>query len=134
MKHKGIDYKTSAVQYYLNNNESMDKVCKIFNCKKTTLKVWIHNYENNKNLTRCNRKPISYKITNLQVKYALELLKNNEQITMFELRKLILKKYSNFKITSQHLGEVIRDSNRTRKRTKHQHFPLTRYKITLNKK
>ena len=38
MKHKGIDYKTSAVQYYLNNNESMDKVCKIFNCKKTTLK------------------------------------------------------------------------------------------------
>jgi hypothetical protein len=30
MKHKGIDYKTSAVHYYLNNNESMDKVCKIF--------------------------------------------------------------------------------------------------------
>ena len=28
MKHKGIDYKTSAVQYYLNNNESIDKVCK----------------------------------------------------------------------------------------------------------
>lgn len=23
MKHKGIDYKTSAVQYYLNNNESV---------------------------------------------------------------------------------------------------------------
>lgn len=62
MKHKGIDYKTSAVQYYLNNNESMDKVCKIFNCKKTTLKVWVHNYQNNKNLTRRNRKPISYKV------------------------------------------------------------------------
>lgn len=27
----------------------MDKVCKIFNCKKTTLKVWVHNYQNNKN-------------------------------------------------------------------------------------
>ena len=40
MKNKGIDYKISAVQYYLNNNESMDKVCKIFNCKKTTLKVY----------------------------------------------------------------------------------------------
>ncbi len=23
MKHNGIDYKTSAVQYYLNNNESI---------------------------------------------------------------------------------------------------------------
>ena len=34
MKDKGNDYKTSAVQYYLNNNESMDKVCKIFNWKK----------------------------------------------------------------------------------------------------
>jgi transposase-like protein len=56
MKHKGIDYKTSAVQYYLNNNESMDKVCKIFNCKKTTLKAWVHNYQNNKKLTRRNRK------------------------------------------------------------------------------
>ena len=45
MKHKGIDYKTSAVQYYLNNDESMDKFCKIFNCNKTTLKVWVHNYQ-----------------------------------------------------------------------------------------
>ena len=34
MKHKGNDYKTSAVRYYLNNNEIIDKVCKIFNCKK----------------------------------------------------------------------------------------------------
>ena len=61
MKHKGIDYKTSAVQYYLNNNESMDTVCKIFNCKKTTLNVWVHNYQNNKNLTRRNRKPSTRK-------------------------------------------------------------------------
>jgi len=48
MKHKGIDYKTSAVQYYLNNNESMDKVCKIFNCKKSTLKAWVHKYNSTK--------------------------------------------------------------------------------------
>lgn len=69
MKHKGIDYKTSAVQYYLNNNESMDKVCKIFNCKKTTLKVWVYNYKNNKNLTRRNRKPISYGTTTKKTEY-----------------------------------------------------------------
>jgi hypothetical protein len=78
MKHKGIDYKTSAVQYYLNNNESMDKVCKIFNCE----------------------------------------MKN---------------KYKDFDITRQHLGRVVRANNRTRKRTRLQHFPKERYKKPTNK-
>ena len=36
---------------------------------------------------------------------------------MFELGKLVKKKYKNFNITSQHLGQVIRDNNKTRKRT-----------------
>lgn len=36
-------------------------------------------------ITRRNRKSISYKITKSQVKYALDLLKQNEQLTMKEL-------------------------------------------------
>ena len=36
---------------------------------------------------------MSYKITKQQVKYAIKLLKNNEQITMLELSKQIKKKY-----------------------------------------
>ena len=39
-------------------------------------------YNTSKNITRINRKPISYKITKPQVKTALELLKQNEQLTM----------------------------------------------------
>jgi hypothetical protein len=31
MKHKSDDYKTIAVKYYLNNNDSMNKVCNILN-------------------------------------------------------------------------------------------------------
>lgn len=133
MKHKGIDYKTSAVQYYLNNNESMDKVCKIFNCKKTTLKVWVHNYQNNKNLTRRNRKPISYKVKKEQVKSALGMIDKNEQLTMDELLFEMKNKYKDFDITRQHLGRVVRANNRTRKRTRHQHFPKERYKKPTNK-
>ena len=38
---------------------------------------------------------------------------------MFELAKLVKQKYKNFDITPQHLGQVIRDKNRTR----HEHFP-----------
>ena len=72
---------------------------------------------------------MSYKIIKEQVKYAIHLLKQNVQITMTELRKLLIEKYPSFDITSQHLGKVLRDNNKTRKRTKHQHFPATIYSM-----
>ena len=37
---------------------------------------------------------------------------------MEELHKIVKKKYKNFDIISQHLGQVIRDNNITRKRHK----------------
>jgi len=62
-------------------------------CSERSLKRWIIRYEKDKSIKRHNRKPISYKITKEQVKYALILLKQNQQITMTELVKLIKKKY-----------------------------------------
>ena len=115
MKHKSPDYKLSAVNYYLNHDVGYDNTCKIFDCKKSSLKRWIHKYKTSKNLTRKNRKPVSYKITKPQVNTALELLKQNEQLTMNELAIDIKKKYPSFDITPQHLGQVIRDNNKTRK-------------------
>ena len=47
--------------------------------------------------------------------------------------KLIKKKDKNFNITSRQLGNVIRDNNRTRKRTRHEHFPITRYGKVISK-
>ena len=133
MKHKTEDYKISAVKYYLNNEVSMDEVCEIFECKKTSLKRWIDRYEKIGSIKRQSCKSISYKITKDQVKYALQLLKQNEQITMEELSKLIKKKYKDFDITSQHLSQVIRDNNKTRKRTRHEHFPKIRYGTPIDK-
>lgn len=134
-KHKTEDYKISAVKYYLNNDkgDGYKKTCKIFDCKKSTLRDWIKLYNTSKNLTRRNRKPISYKITKPQVKTALELLKQNEQLTMNELAIDMKKKYPTFDITPQHLGQVIRDNNKTRKRTRHEHFPKERYKKPIEK-
>jgi hypothetical protein len=103
------------------------------NVKKSSLKRWIKRYNENKKINRHNRTNISYKITKEQLIYAMKLLKNNEQITMIELKKLIMLKYPEFNITPQHLGIVLRDNNITRKRTKHQHFPKTRYGIETNK-
>ena len=134
MKHKTQDYKISAVKYYLKENKSLNEVCDIFSCKKQSLFRWVNRYKKDKSIKRYSRKPVSYKITNEQVKYTLTLLKQNEQITMFELAKLVKQKYKNFDITPQHLGQVIRDKNRTRKRTRHEHFPQTRYRKSINKK
>ena len=43
-KHKTEDYKISAVKYYLNNDkgDGYKKTCKIFDCKKSTLRDWIN--------------------------------------------------------------------------------------------
>jgi transposase len=133
MTHKSQDYKISAVKYYLKNKDNIRKTCKIFDCKKSTLQRWIHRYKTTKNITRRNRKSVSYKITKPQVKSALELLKNNEQFTMNELVIDMKKKYPNFDITPQHLGQIIRDNNKTRKRTRHEHFPKERYKKPIDK-
>jgi transposase len=134
-KHKTEDYKKSAVKYYLNNDkgDGYKRTCKIFDCKKSTFRDWVKRYKTSKNLTRINRKPLSYKITKPQVNTALDLLKQNEQLTMNELAVDIKKKYPSFDITPQHLGQVIRDNNKTRKRTRHEHFPNERYKKPINK-
>ena len=100
-KHKSEDYKLSAVKYYLNNDVSLDDVCKIFDCPKQSLYRWVKRYEEIQEIKRLNRKSISYKITKEQVKYVIEKkLKENEQITMEELCKIVKKKYKDFNITS----------------------------------
>ena len=75
---------------------SLDEVYDIFSCKKQSLFRWVNRYKKDKSIKRYSRKPVSYKITNEQVKYALTLLKQNEQITMFELAKLVKQKIQTF--------------------------------------
>ena len=70
-KHKSEDYKITAVKYYLENNTNYTKTCDIFKCSERSLKRWIERYEELDEIKRLNRKPVSYKITKEQVKYAL---------------------------------------------------------------
>jgi transposase len=133
MKHKSEDYKLAVVKYYSKHKTSMKNACNIFGCSKKSLSRWYKRYTKDKSIKRYNKKSISYKITKEQVKYALELLNQNEQITMIELKKLIRKKFDTFDISHQHLGYIIRHSNRTRKRTRHEHFPNIRYNRSINK-
>ena len=72
----------------------MDAVCDIFGCSKTSLYRWIEKYKSQHNITRNNRQAISYKITQKQVNDALQLLKEDEQITMNELQYQLQKKHT----------------------------------------
>ena len=108
MTHKHEDLKLTAVRYYLDNDTTYAETCRIFNCSERSLKRWIERYEELEEIKRLNRKPKSYKITKEQVKYAMQKLKENEQITMEELYKIVKKKYKDFDITSQHLGLPIK--------------------------
>ena len=54
---------------------------------------------------------------------ALNMIDTNEQFTMEELLFNMKQKCDDLDITRQHLGRVIKANNRTRKRTRHQHYP-----------
>ena len=45
-KYKSDDYKLGVLKYYFKYNDSMNKVCKIFDCKKSTLKGFVDRYKN----------------------------------------------------------------------------------------
>ena len=108
MKQKGDYYKITAVKYYLDNNDTMDNTCKIFNCKKPSLHRWIQIYKTRKTLQRKPRKSISYKVKKEQLKTALNMIDQNKQPTMDELLFDMKQKYKDFNITRQHLGRIIR--------------------------
>ena len=100
------------------NKKGYAKTCKIFECSKQSLSRWVKKYKKDKTIKRYNRKPTSYKITKNQVDYALKLLDKNQQITMKELHKQVKKKYSKLDISVRQLNNIIRDNNKTRKRTR----------------
>ena len=67
-KHKSKDYKLSAFKYYINNDGSLDDVCKIFYFPKQSVYKLVKRYEELEEIKRLSRKPKSYKITKEQVK------------------------------------------------------------------
>jgi hypothetical protein len=59
---------------------------------------------------------------------ALVMMDENKNITFFKKAP-----DKDFDISQQHLGRIMRNHNRTRKRTRHEHFPSERRKITTDK-
>ena len=133
MTHKHEDLKLTAVRYYLDNDTTYAETCRIFNCSERSLKRWIDRFQDEDEIKRHNREPFSYKVNKEHVDYAIRILLSNEQITMIDLNKILRDQFEDFDITPQHLGQILRDNNKTRKRTRKEHFPETRYGKQIDK-
>ena len=133
-KHKSEDYKLSAVKHYLEITDNLTETCYHFGCSRISLKRWVDRYKEEGSIKRHNRLSISYKVTKEQVKYILKELKKNEQITMKELTSKFKKKFPDTELSRRHIGRIIRDNDKTRKRTKHFHYPSVRYGRLTNLK
>ena len=136
MKHKSEDYKISAVEYYLVEDKSQEEVCKIFKCSPRSLMRWVEKYDNDGEIKRYNKKPVAYKITKDQVKYALKEINKNKTITMDDLLSKIKSNYPSFDLSSRQLSRVVKDNNITLKITKIRHEPIKRFgkDIDINSK
>ena len=88
-----VDVKIMAIEYYYNNNSSLDTVSQIFKINEKTLRRWINKYKNNQleNLTQ-NKK--SYKIKQKHVNYALKMLETTPTLSISMLWKKIKSKYN----------------------------------------
>ena len=132
MKHKSEDYKISAVEYYLVEDKSQEEVCKIFKCSPRSLMRWVEKYNNDGEIKRYNKKPVAYKITKDQVKYALKEINKNKSITIDDLLSKIKSNYPSFELSSRQLSRVVKDNNITLKITRIRHEPIKRFGKDIN--
>lgn len=124
MGHHSDDYKLTAVKYYLKT-KNFDKTCEISKCLHRSLKRWVERYKMTKSVSNKKRKSESYKIKQKHVDYMLEIIKKHPDFYLWQIHQMLKDKFSDYNITWQHLYDVIKDNNITRKRLSKQHFPKT---------
>lgn len=123
-KQHSSDYILSAINHYKQTG-NYTKTCSVFGCKRQTLKRWHNKYSKRIPITRKTRKEGAYKVNNELVRFANNRIKEQPDIFIKDLLDEIKKKFPDISVSRQHLGEIIRDNNRTRKRLRHIHEPLT---------
>ena len=72
---KSIDYKETAVNYYLVEDKTQEEVCQIFNCSRRSLMRWVQEYKNEGKITGYERTPKAYKVSKEHVSFLLEQIK-----------------------------------------------------------
>jgi len=131
-KHKSEDYKLSAVKYFLENKDTQENTCRIFKCSVRSLLRWTKRYEDENEIKRHNRIPISYKVKKEHITFILKELKNNKTITIEDLLAKLSNKYSKLNITRRHISRIIKENYISLKLTKIRHEPIKRFGKDIN--
>lgn len=121
-KHRTEDYKLSAVKYYLKSG-SYRKTCKIFDCKKSSLSLWVKKYQKNKKIQRKKRIPKKRKVTEDIMKFVKEHIYSKPNVTLKQLSKLIKQKYK-VKLHYTTVYKIIKELGITRKKLRKRYYPF----------
>ena len=124
---KSIDYKETAVNYYLVEDKTQEEVCKVFNCSRRSLMRWVKQHENEGKVKGYERKPKAYKVHKEHVDFLLQEIKKNKTITIDDLLYLLKNKFPDAQLSQSHLHRIIRDNNITLKLTRIRHEPIKRF-------
>jgi len=132
-KHKSSDYKLSAVEYYLDNdNISLKGTCNIFKCSKYSLIRWVKRYIKYGTVDNKQRKEGSYKVRKIHVKFIIDLIKRKPFIILTDILGYFHKQFDDITLSKTHLSNIIKYANLTYKKVQITHRPDTRYKIPIN--
>ena len=110
------------------------QICKIFKCKRESLRRWIVRYLRTGSINNKPRKKGSYKIRRKHVKYILNLLTNKPDIMLWQILAKFHKKINDITLSKGHLVNIIRFANLTYKKYNRIHRPDTIYNIPINYK
>jgi transposase len=125
--HKSTDYKLSAVQYYLDNeNISLENTCNIYQCSRKTLYRWVQRYLITGNVSNRQRKEGSYKVKKSHVIFIKNLIKEKPDIFLWQILEQLNEKHK-IKISKSHLVNIIKYLNLTYKKFYENHNPITRF-------
>jgi transposase len=124
---KSIDYKETAVNYYLVEDKTQEEVCKVFNCSRRSLMRWVKQHENEGKIKGYERQPKAYKVHKEHVEFLLQEIKKNKTITIDDLLYLLKNKFPDAQLSQSHLHRIIRDNNITLKLTRIRHEPVKRF-------
>ena len=124
-KHHTEDYKLSAVKYALKTG-NQEETCRIFDCKRPSLHRWIDSYKaTGSPIRKTQKNRVAYKVHKEHIDFLREELKKKPDIFMGDLKVLLEKKYPEVSLSREHIGKLLRDNNKTRKRLRKIHQPAT---------
>jgi len=132
MKHKSNDYKLTAVQHYLVEDNTQEQVCKIFQCSPRSLMRWVKQYQKDGTVDNHYREPVAYKVKKEYVRFLLQEIKTNRTVTLHELLQKLKDKFKEVDLTTTQIFRVIRDNNVTLKLTRIRHEPTLRFGKEIN--